>query len=35
MVTLARQLTRTMESPIWPAVRRPAPWQTAPETAHG
>jgi len=35
MVTLARQLVRTIESPIWPAVRQPAPWQTAPETVHG
>jgi|GEM_PF-4647837 len=26
MEELARQLARTLESPIWPAVRRPAPW---------
>lgn len=26
MVELARQLTLTMESPIWNAVRQPAPW---------
>jgi nitrogenase molybdenum-cofactor synthesis protein NifE len=27
MVELARQLCLTLESPIWEAVRRPAPWQ--------
>lgn len=27
MVELARQLALTMESPVWPAVRRPAPWR--------
>ncbi|HDZ78530.1 MAG TPA: nitrogenase iron-molybdenum cofactor biosynthesis protein NifE, partial [Gammaproteobacteria bacterium] len=26
MLELARQLTLTMESPVWDAVRRPAPW---------
>lgn len=26
MVELARQLALTMESPVWQAVRRPAPW---------
>jgi len=26
MLELARQLTLTLESPIWDAVRRPAPW---------
>lgn len=26
MVELARQLTLTIESPVWPAVRQPAPW---------
>jgi nitrogenase molybdenum-cofactor synthesis protein NifE len=26
MLELARQLTLTLESPIWQAVRRPAPW---------
>jgi len=28
MVELARQLALTLESPIWEAVRRPAPWKT-------
>jgi nitrogenase molybdenum-cofactor synthesis protein NifE len=28
MVELARQLTLTMESPVWEKVRRPAPWAT-------
>ncbi|MCP5420649.1 MAG: nitrogenase iron-molybdenum cofactor biosynthesis protein NifE [Gammaproteobacteria bacterium] len=27
MLELARQLTRTLESPVWRAVRAPAPWQ--------
>lgn len=27
MVELARQLCITLESPIWPAVRQPAPWE--------
>ena len=27
MQELARQLTRTIESPVWDAVRTPAPWQ--------
>ncbi|MBT3053715.1 MAG: nitrogenase iron-molybdenum cofactor biosynthesis protein NifE [Candidatus Thiodiazotropha endolucinida] len=26
MVELARQLVLTIDSPVWPAVRRPAPW---------
>nr|VFJ66780.1 MAG: nitrogenase molybdenum-cofactor synthesis protein NifE [Candidatus Kentron sp. FW] len=26
MVELARQIVLTIESPIWPAVRKPAPW---------
>ncbi len=26
MLELARQLTRTLESPVWNAVRRPPPW---------
>ncbi|MCB1770703.1 MAG: nitrogenase iron-molybdenum cofactor biosynthesis protein NifE, partial [Candidatus Competibacteraceae bacterium] len=26
LVTLARELARSLESPIWEAVRRPAPW---------
>lgn len=29
MLELVRQLTLTMESPVWEQVRRPAPWQTA------
>ncbi|HEY0719884.1 MAG TPA: nitrogenase iron-molybdenum cofactor biosynthesis protein NifE [Gammaproteobacteria bacterium] len=29
MVELARQLTLTIESPVWPAVRKPAPWESA------
>ena len=28
MLELARQLTLTVESPIWEAVRRPAPWRS-------
>ncbi len=36
MLTLARQLTRALENPIWEAVRRPAPWATAlREVSHG
>jgi len=46
MVELARQLTLTLSSPVWEAVRAPAPWQiartpqikdpqTTPEAAHG
>ena len=27
MVELARQLVLTIDSPIWPSVRKPAPWQ--------
>ena len=27
MVDLARQLVTTIENPIWPAVRQPAPWR--------
>ena len=30
MVELARQLALTMESPVWQAVRKPAPWARAP-----
>ena len=26
MLELARQLALTLESPVWEAVRRPAPW---------
>jgi len=29
MVELARQLALTIESPAWPAVRKPAPWESA------
>jgi len=29
MVELARRLAQTIESPIWPAVRAPAPWAEA------
>ena len=28
MVELARQIDLTMNSPIWPAIRQPAPWAT-------
>jgi nitrogenase molybdenum-cofactor synthesis protein NifE len=27
MLELARQLALTIENPVWPAVRSPAPWQ--------
>ncbi len=30
MLELARQLALTMESPVWEAVRKPAPWAKAP-----
>ncbi len=26
MLEMAKQLTMTIESPVWPAVRKPAPW---------
>ncbi len=29
MVELARQLVLTIESPVWPAVRNPAPWHAS------
>lgn len=29
MLELVRQLALTIESPVWPAVRKPAPWQQA------
>ncbi len=29
MVELARQLALTLESPVWSAVRKPAPWESA------
>ncbi|MEW7979773.1 MAG: nitrogenase iron-molybdenum cofactor biosynthesis protein NifE [Candidatus Sedimenticola endophacoides] len=38
MVELARQLVLTIDSPIWPAVRTPAPWHVhslAKEVSHG
>jgi nitrogenase molybdenum-cofactor synthesis protein NifE len=34
MVELARQLCLTVESPIWDAVRRPAPWAAAKVQTH-
>ncbi|MCG7937414.1 MAG: nitrogenase iron-molybdenum cofactor biosynthesis protein NifE [Candidatus Thiodiazotropha lotti] len=33
MVELARQLVLTIESPVWPQVRTPAPWVVGPSTA--
>ena len=30
MVELARQLALTIESPVWPAVRKAPPWQASP-----
>ncbi len=30
MIELARQLCRTIDSPIWPQVREPAPWEQEP-----
>jgi nitrogenase molybdenum-cofactor synthesis protein NifE len=30
MVELVRQIDLALANPIWPAVRRPAPWETAP-----
>ena len=33
MLELARQLALTLKSPVWPAVRRPAPWHYAPVAA--
>ena len=35
MATLARQLVRALENPVWDAVRHPAPWTATPEVAHG
>ena len=35
MITLARELTRSLESPIWAAVRRPAPWNEVSSPASG
>jgi nitrogenase molybdenum-cofactor synthesis protein NifE len=31
MLELARQMALTIESPVWQAVRRAAPWETAKE----
>lgn len=33
MLELVRQLALTIESPIWPAVRQPAPWRQTPTAA--
>ena len=35
MLELVRQLALTLESPIWEAVRAPAPWKMVKETRHG
>ncbi|MDD5394380.1 MAG: nitrogenase iron-molybdenum cofactor biosynthesis protein NifE [Thiothrix sp.] len=35
MLELAKQLALTVESPIWQAVRKPAPWAISKEAAHG
>jgi nitrogenase molybdenum-cofactor synthesis protein NifE len=35
MLELVRQLSLTIESPVWEAVRAPAPWKTAKEIRHG
>ncbi len=35
MLELARQLTLTLESPVWQAVRQPAPWDVAAVSADG
>ena len=35
MLTLARQLIRTLESPVWQAVRQPAPWARPREVVDG
>lgn len=32
MVELARQLVLTIDSPVWPAVRQPAPWHALSQT---
>ncbi|GAB1260410.1 nitrogenase iron-molybdenum cofactor biosynthesis protein NifE [Aurantivibrio plasticivorans] len=34
MLELVRQLTLTLESPVWEAVRRPAPWSENPALAN-
>lgn len=33
MVELARQLVLTIDSPVWPAVRKPAPWRSVSQVA--
>lgn len=35
MLELAKQLALTVESPIWQAVRKPAPWAISKEISHG
>jgi nitrogenase molybdenum-cofactor synthesis protein NifE len=35
MLTLAREIYRTLECPVWDAVREPPPWATLEETDHG
>jgi nitrogenase molybdenum-cofactor synthesis protein NifE len=35
MLELAKQLTLAVESPIWQAVRKPAPWAISKEISHG
>lgn len=35
MLELAKQLALTVESPIWQAVRKPAPWAISKEVSHG
>jgi nitrogenase molybdenum-cofactor synthesis protein NifE len=35
MLTLARQLIRTLESPVWQTVRQPAPWAKPREVVDG
>ncbi|OIO53763.1 MAG: nitrogenase iron-molybdenum cofactor biosynthesis protein NifE [Alphaproteobacteria bacterium CG_4_10_14_0_2_um_filter_63_37] len=35
MVELARQLALALESPVWEAVRRPAPWDARGEVSNG
>jgi nitrogenase molybdenum-cofactor synthesis protein NifE len=38
IVELARQLVLTIDSPVWPAVRKPAPWRSvsvAAEVSYG
>jgi nitrogenase molybdenum-cofactor synthesis protein NifE len=35
LFTLAREIARTLECPVWDAVREPAPWATTTELSHG